>query len=151
MFVAGTFFHLLVFDVGILFRVVILYSGSQPFFFYRMHGFGFHFSIQVLLWYMGCNTHFSFYSRNRWLCNVYIASTWDKGFYKSSTTHAYENFWVVVKKFSVEHRFSVNKNLLSVKIEAKSIISRCIIVDHVRSVGGIAKVQIDKEILRYAC
>ena len=74
-----------------------------------------------------------------------------------SSTRACENLWVVVKKVlllshgqaSVERGFSsVNKNL-SVNMEAKSIISRRIIVDHVRSVGGVANVKIDKEFLRY--
>ena len=74
-----------------------------------------------------------------------------------SSTRACENLRVVVKKVlllshgqaSVERGFSVNKNLLSVNMEAKSIIFRRIIVDHVRSVGGVANVQIDKEFLRY--
>ena len=74
-----------------------------------------------------------------------------------STTSAQENLWVVAKKVlllshgqaSVEHGFSVSKNLLSTNMEAKSIISKRIIVDRVRSVGGVVNVRIDKELLRY--
>ena len=72
-----------------------------------------------------------------------------------STTSACENLWVVANKVlllslgqaSVERGFSVNKNL-STDMEAKSIISKCIIVGYVRSVSKVVNVRIDKELLR---
>ena len=51
---------------------------------------------------------------------------------------------------SVERGFSVNKNLLTENIKAKSIVAQRSIVDHVRSVSGVANVEVDKEFLKYA-
>ena len=75
-----------------------------------------------------------------------------------STTSACENLWVVAKKVlllshgqaSVERGFSVNKNL-STNMEAKSIISKRINVDHVRSMSKVVNVRIDKEFWRSVC
>ena len=69
-----------------------------------------------------------------------------------SSTRACENLRVVVKKVlllshgqaSVERGFSVYKNLLSVNMEAKSIISRHIIVDHVRQLGELQTLKLIK-------
>ena len=71
-----------------------------------------------------------------------------------STTSACETLWVIAKKVlllshglaSVECGFLVYKNLLSANMEAKSIISRPIIFDHVRSWGEVVDIRIDKEL-----
>ena len=44
----------------------------------------------------------------------------------------------------------MNKNLLTENRKAKSIVAQRSIVDHVRSVGRVANVEVDKEFLKYA-
>ena len=77
-------------------------------------------------------------------------------FFLHLSTSACKNLWVVPKKVlllshgqaAVERGFLVNKNL-STDMEAKSIISKRIIVDHVRSVSKVVNVRSDKELWRY--
>lgn len=63
--------------------------------------------------------------------------------------------WNVVKlllvlshgQASVERGFSINKELIVENQRERSLVARRLIVDHVRSVGGVTKVEITKELL----
>lgn len=63
--------------------------------------------------------------------------------------------WNVVKillvlshgQASIERGFSVNKELIVENQRERSLVAQRLIVDHVRSVGGVTKVEITKELL----
>lgn len=71
------------------------------------------------------------------------------------TKPSFSRVWDVVKillvlshgQASVERAFSINKELAVVNQKERSLVAHRLIVDHVRSVGGIAKVAITKELL----
>ncbi|KAK0151781.1 hypothetical protein N1851_006845 [Merluccius polli] len=68
---------------------------------------------------------------------------------------SFSSVWDVVKvllvlshgQASVERGFSINKEMIVENQKEKSLVAQRLIVDHVRSVGGINKVEITKELL----
>lgn len=71
------------------------------------------------------------------------------------TKPSFSKVWDVVKillvlshgQASVERGFSINKELIVENQRERSLVAQRLIVDHVRSVGGITKVEITKELL----
>lgn len=70
------------------------------------------------------------------------------------TKPSFSKVWDVVKillvlshgKASVERGFSINKELIVENQRERSLVAQRLIVEHVRSVGGITKVEITKEV-----
>ncbi|XP_072564133.1 uncharacterized protein [Paramormyrops kingsleyae] len=71
------------------------------------------------------------------------------------TKPSFSKVWDVVKillvlshgQASVERGFSINKELIVENQKERSLVAQRLIVDHIRSVGGIIKVEITKELL----
>lgn len=67
----------------------------------------------------------------------------------------FKNLWEVVKvllvmshgQASVERGFSVNKEVEVENLKEWSLVVQRLIIDHIRAVGGVRKVQITKELL----
>lgn len=67
----------------------------------------------------------------------------------------FRNLWEVVKvllvmshgQASVERGFSVNKEVEVENLKEWSLVAQRLIIDHIRAVGGVRKVQITKELL----
>lgn len=78
----------------------------------------------------------------------------DTLFYETSSTE-FRNLWEVVKvllvmfhgQASVERGFSVNKEVEVENLKERSLVAQRHIIDHIRAVGGVCKVQITKELL----
>jgi hypothetical protein len=70
----------------------------------------------------------------------------------------YANLWPVVRflltlsngQASLERGFSVNKELIVENQKEKSLIARRLVCDHIKEVGGVCKVEINKKMLQYA-
>lgn len=71
------------------------------------------------------------------------------------STTEYKRLWEVVKvllvmshgQASVERGFSINKEVEVENLKQQSLVGQRVIIDHIRAVGGVCKVQITKELL----
>ena len=75
-----------------------------------------------------------------------------------SNSANYGKLWEVLKKLlllshgqaAVERGFSINKEISDTNMQTKTLISRRIVKDHIKKVGGLKNVVISKELRQYS-